>query len=182
MQWEPEIVAIAMIFLASKIRYEITDWEGRLPHQKYWWDIYVEDLNIELLEDICHQVLDLYSKPSEELTKSPPLPNSPKTPTRQAQPSKAENTTPMKTFPVNTTTIQPIKIRQGINLPQSTTSSNGQAQVPTPPIIPPPPPAPAIACPPMPPQWDPNLAATFYSKYNYPIIGISIFLTLKKNY
>ena len=76
LQWEPEIVAIAMIFLASKIKYEITDWEGRLPHQNHWWDMYVEDLTIEILEDICHQVLDLYSpKRAEEQPRvdSPPL-------------------------------------------------------------------------------------------------------------
>ncbi|XP_017492220.1 PREDICTED: cyclin-K-like [Rhagoletis zephyria] len=74
LQWEPEIIAISMIFLSSKIKYEITDWEGRLPSQKHWWDIYVEDLTVEMLEDVCHQVLDIYSKPRNEAPKdSPPM-------------------------------------------------------------------------------------------------------------
>lgn len=90
LQWEPEVVAIAMIFLACKLRVKpnnestsavIPDWEGRLPHHKNWWDVYVEDLGIDILEDICHQVLDLYQPPSED--EDDEEDTSPKSPTIQ---------------------------------------------------------------------------------------------------
>ncbi|KAG0712449.1 Cyclin-K [Chionoecetes opilio] len=62
LQWEPEIIAIALMYLAGKLsKFEVTDWVGRQPRHQRWWDMYVEGISMELLEDICHQVLDLYS-------------------------------------------------------------------------------------------------------------------------
>lgn len=64
LQWEPEVIAIALMFLAGKLtKFEVTDWDGRTPRQQKWWDMFVEDISTDLLEDICHQVLDLYSMP-----------------------------------------------------------------------------------------------------------------------
>lgn len=64
LQWEPEVVAIALIYLAGKLsKFEVTDWVGRTSRHSRWWEVYVEDISLELLEDICHQVLDLYSTP-----------------------------------------------------------------------------------------------------------------------
>lgn len=64
LQWEPEIIAIALMFLAGKLtKFDVVDWEGKTAKQSKWWDMYVEDISTELLEDICHQVLDLYSMP-----------------------------------------------------------------------------------------------------------------------
>lgn len=58
-QYEPEIVAIAMILLACKTgSYEIPEWDGQSPEHNYWWDVHVENLDELTLEDICHQVLD----------------------------------------------------------------------------------------------------------------------------
>lgn len=64
LQWEPEVVAIALIYLAGKLsKFEVSDWVGRTSRHSRWWEVYVEDISVELLEDICHQVLDLYSTP-----------------------------------------------------------------------------------------------------------------------
>ncbi|XP_051153912.1 cyclin-K-like isoform X1 [Leptopilina boulardi] len=75
LQWEPEIIAVALMYLAGKLsKFEVVDWNGRQPKHLRWWDMFVEDVTMDLLEDICHQVLDLYShannaKPPD----SPPL-------------------------------------------------------------------------------------------------------------
>lgn len=61
LQYEPEIVAIAMILLACKTgSFEIYDWDHRQSWHRNWWDLYVENLGISTLELICHQVLDVY--------------------------------------------------------------------------------------------------------------------------
>lgn len=61
LRYEPEIVAIAMILMASKTgSFVITDWDSRRPHHKEWWDVHVENLDPNTLETICHQVLDIY--------------------------------------------------------------------------------------------------------------------------
>lgn len=64
LKYEPEIVAIAMIWLGCKTQpppgIEVRDWEDRTPQHKNWWDSYVENLDSDILEDICHQVLDVY--------------------------------------------------------------------------------------------------------------------------
>ncbi|VDP02854.1 unnamed protein product [Soboliphyme baturini] len=90
LQWEPEIIAIALMYLASRLtKFDICDWQSRKGVKgEKWWDQFVEDLSMELLEgsshlaagnllsvlrlesvilDICHQVLDLYSNSKEKL-------------------------------------------------------------------------------------------------------------------
>jgi len=85
LQWEPEVIAIALMYLASKLsKFEVKDWKNRTPEQRYWWDQYVKDLDTEVLEDICHQVLDLYSQPTTETKLAPASP----TPTPGARPTK----------------------------------------------------------------------------------------------
>ncbi|XP_005187315.1 cyclin-K [Musca domestica] len=89
LQWEPEIIAVALIYLASKLsKFTVTDWIGRQPHHTRWWDMFVSDVTMDILEDICHQVLDLYQSNSKETTES----NSPP----QKPPSRADSPTPMK--------------------------------------------------------------------------------------
>lgn len=57
LQWEPEIIAVAMMYLACKIsKYDVTDWKGRTPEHQKWWDMFVRDMTKNILEDICHQV------------------------------------------------------------------------------------------------------------------------------
>ncbi|XP_055857176.1 cyclin-K [Episyrphus balteatus] len=85
LQWEPEIIAVALIHLASKLsKFTVVDWVGRQPSHLRWWDMFVSDVTMEILEDICHQVLDLY-QPSHANndTNSPP----------QKPPSRAESPT-----------------------------------------------------------------------------------------
>lgn len=64
LQYEPEIVAIAMILLGCKTQpppgIEVRDWKDRKSEHRNWWDVYVENLDSTILEDICHQVLDVY--------------------------------------------------------------------------------------------------------------------------
>ncbi|GAB6032943.1 hypothetical protein CHUAL_012135 [Chamberlinius hualienensis] len=79
LQWEPEILAIALMYLASKLKkIEVTDWNGRTSKHQHWWDMYVENISMELLEDVCHQQLDLYPN-SSKLDSSPPLTPPPST-------------------------------------------------------------------------------------------------------
>lgn len=57
LQWEPEIIAVAMIHLASKLsKFIVDDWDGRRQNHLRWWDMFVSDITMEILEDICHQV------------------------------------------------------------------------------------------------------------------------------
>uniref|UniRef100_A0A1L8DWC3 Cyclin-K n=1 Tax=Nyssomyia neivai TaxID=330878 RepID=A0A1L8DWC3_9DIPT len=87
LQWEPEIIAVALIHLASKLsKFTVTDWTGKQPNHLRWWDMFVADVTMEILEDICHQVLDLY----QQANNSASLPDSPP----QLPPSKASP--PMK--------------------------------------------------------------------------------------
>lgn len=75
LQWEPEIIAVAMMYLATKIsKYDVVDWKGRLPEHQKWWDVFVRDMTKNILDEICHQVLDLYSnnKNKVEVPDSPP--------------------------------------------------------------------------------------------------------------
>ena len=59
LQWEPEIIAIALMYLTSKLsKLEITDWIDKKENFKQnWWDQFVEDLGIVILEGIFSIVL-----------------------------------------------------------------------------------------------------------------------------
>jgi hypothetical protein len=71
LQYEPEIIAIAMLLLAQKTGvFEIVDWENKRPNTHNWWDVYVDDLAESTLENICHKVLDVYQYSSADLLAS----------------------------------------------------------------------------------------------------------------
>ncbi|KAI1289329.1 Cyclin-K [Halotydeus destructor] len=75
LQWEPEIVAIALMYLAGKLsNFQVTDWQNRLPTHKYWWELFVENITIGLLDAICHHVLDLYEIPVSDTPQDSPPP------------------------------------------------------------------------------------------------------------
>lgn len=64
LQWEPEVIAVALIHLAMKMnKCQVVSWANKTVHQKYWWEVHVQGLTTDILEDICHQVLDYYSTP-----------------------------------------------------------------------------------------------------------------------
>uniref|UniRef100_A0A6P4E0U0 Cyclin-K isoform X2 n=1 Tax=Drosophila rhopaloa TaxID=1041015 RepID=A0A6P4E0U0_DRORH len=103
LQWEPEIIAVALIHLASKLsKFTVQDWEGRQPQHQRWWDMFVSDVTMEILEDICHQVLDLYQSTQKEglQPSSPP----------QKPPSRADSPTAVK--PPNPLGILPSAVQQ----------------------------------------------------------------------
>ena len=146
LQYEPEIVAIAAMFLAGKLSKTRT---GKEITERKWYDVYVESLSIDILEDICHQILDLYAMPTEA-------------------------TTEVKDSPTHQSNVINQQIVQGIEeskIPVLASDSNGMNQVtsaipvlsntsqvsrPTPvsmiPTIPPPPPPASDVLPPLPPS------------------------------
>lgn len=95
LQWEPEIVAVALMYLAGKLsKFEVVDWVNRSPKHLRWWDIFVEDVTMDLLEDICHQVLDLYSQPANKSPSASPPPstmNRPPSPILSQQNNRQSN-------------------------------------------------------------------------------------------
>lgn len=58
LQWEPEIIAIALMYLTSRMsKIEITDWLDKKPEKstaaadkQRWWDQFVENLDLDILE------------------------------------------------------------------------------------------------------------------------------------
>lgn len=78
LQWEPEIIAVSLMYLASRLsKFDPSDWSGRTSSKTKWWEDFVEGMSMELMEDICHQVLDLYSKQAlkKDLTADSPPPS-----------------------------------------------------------------------------------------------------------
>lgn len=112
LQWEPEVIAVALMFLAGKLsKFEVADWNGRQPKHKVWWDMFVEDITTELLEDICHQVLDLYS-PQTQASGNDSPPSVPQPPKNEKKPPSV--TPPASVSPVAVTAatkpvVTPIK-------------------------------------------------------------------------
>ncbi|CAG0914634.1 unnamed protein product [Notodromas monacha] len=52
LQWEPEILAVAMIYLAVKLK--------KMQVEDNWWSQFVSDVSRETLDKICHLLLDVY--------------------------------------------------------------------------------------------------------------------------
>jgi len=52
LQWEPEIIAVAVMYLTSRLtKFDITDWQGRpAGYRGKWYEFIVEDVTLELLE------------------------------------------------------------------------------------------------------------------------------------
>lgn len=108
LQWEPEVIAVALMFLAGKLsKFEVLDWNGRNTKHSAWWDMFVEDITMELLEDICHQVLDLYSpQPQSSGGESPPAPSAAKQPKNDKKPPSI--TPPTSASPVAVVVSKPV--------------------------------------------------------------------------
>jgi len=85
--WEPQIIAVAVMFLAGRLcKFQPQDWAY---HGGRWWEQFIPDITIDLLEDICHQILDQYSKakPGKQQVKSKR--EHPKTPGDESESSSA---------------------------------------------------------------------------------------------
>ncbi|XP_031656727.1 cyclin-K-like isoform X3 [Oncorhynchus kisutch] len=62
LQWESEIIAVAVMYLAGRLcKFDLQEWTSKQSSRR-WWEQFVQDVPVELLEDICHQILDLYSQ------------------------------------------------------------------------------------------------------------------------
>ncbi|GAA6224483.1 cyclin-K isoform X1 [Lates japonicus] len=108
LQWEPEIIAVAVMYLAGRLcKFDIQEWTAKQSSRR-WWEQFVQDVPVELLEDICHQILDLYSqgnKPipqqmqEKERAAAPPAPAPPAPPQGQPPASNPPPPPPKKTSP-----------------------------------------------------------------------------------
>lgn len=51
LQWEPEVIAVAMLYLAAKLsKYDINNWVGKTASQTRWWEMFVNGVTLDLLE------------------------------------------------------------------------------------------------------------------------------------
>ncbi|XP_034435988.1 cyclin-K isoform X3 [Hippoglossus hippoglossus] len=86
LQWEPEIIAVAVMYLAGRLcKFDIQEWTAK-QSSRSWWEQFVQDVPVGLLEDICHQILDLYSQGNKPIPQQmqekerPPIPPIPAPP------------------------------------------------------------------------------------------------------
>lgn len=170
LQWESEIIAIAAIHLAAKFfKFKVKDWQNRQEHHKHWWDQYVENLDVELVDDICHSVLDYYGpQTGDSNSHSSPgqaqgggggqpqqQPQQQQQQQPKSQPGSRKNTPPP---PVPVVPAPPPGSGQAAaapppQQPPPQPKSRPQTPPPLPPAVPPPPPAAAAV--PVPPAHPP---------------------------
>ena len=52
LQWEPDIIAVSLMYLGSKLaKFDVTDWHGKSPSAKCkWYDALVPDVTVEIME------------------------------------------------------------------------------------------------------------------------------------
>jgi len=144
LQWESEIIAIAVMYLAVKLsKFEIRDWANRQPRQMHWWDQHVEDLETTDLEEICHQVLDLYAQPvtaTKDALVSPPPGAAPKVQHVAPKPAKPK----AHPKPSPSTPVQAVRSKSRPHTPPPPPNPAAPAPPPGPPTsaptAPPPPP------------------------------------------
>ncbi|KAL0968943.1 hypothetical protein UPYG_G00220270 [Umbra pygmaea] len=78
LQWEPEIIAVAVMYLAGRLcKFDIQEWTSKQSSRR-WWEQFVQDVPVELLEDICHQILDLPPTLTPLSKKASPQPSPPR--------------------------------------------------------------------------------------------------------
>ncbi|KAK2544011.1 Ccnk [Columba livia] len=51
LQWEPEIIAVAVMYLAGRLcKFEIQEWTSK-PMYRRWWEQFVQDVPVDVLEE-----------------------------------------------------------------------------------------------------------------------------------
>ena len=52
LQWEPEVIAVAVMYLTSRLtKFDISDWQGKPSgYRGKWYEFIVEDVTLDLLE------------------------------------------------------------------------------------------------------------------------------------
>lgn len=53
-----------MALQMSKLTLKL-DWEDRLPGDQ-WWDQFVSNLSTDMMEEVCHKILDYYAESTKE--------------------------------------------------------------------------------------------------------------------
>uniref|UniRef100_A0A915LF72 Cyclin-like domain-containing protein n=1 Tax=Meloidogyne javanica TaxID=6303 RepID=A0A915LF72_MELJA len=55
--WEPEVIAVALLYMSFKMARmgEGPEGEAKMGADTEWWDIYVQNLTVPMMEDICHK-------------------------------------------------------------------------------------------------------------------------------
>ncbi|KAL7074419.1 hypothetical protein ACQ4LE_006735 [Meloidogyne hapla] len=58
--WEPEVIAISMLYMSFKMERigESPEGEDKMGEDAEWWNTYVQNLTVPMMENICHKVLD----------------------------------------------------------------------------------------------------------------------------
>lgn len=52
LQWEPEIIAVAVMYLAGRLcKFDIQEWTAKQSSRR-WWEQFVQDVPVELLEGV----------------------------------------------------------------------------------------------------------------------------------
>lgn len=53
LQWEPEIVACAVLYLATRMKsFQVTDWQFKGRSNQPCWECFVEGMTVEMMEDM----------------------------------------------------------------------------------------------------------------------------------
>lgn len=57
LQWEPEIIAVAVMYLAGRLcKFDIQEWTAKQSSRR-WWEQFVQDVPVELLEGAPHEAM-----------------------------------------------------------------------------------------------------------------------------
>uniref|UniRef100_A0A3B3CN81 Cyclin-K n=1 Tax=Oryzias melastigma TaxID=30732 RepID=A0A3B3CN81_ORYME len=173
LQWEPEIIAVAVMYLAGRLcKFDIQEWTSKQSSRR-WWEQFVQDVPVELLEDICHQILDLYSqgnKPipqqvqEKEKTAAVTPIASPVLPVSNPPPPPPKKTSPQGGSPARQLKRSHTSPKDEPKAPEQTGSKIPRLESPMPPLPAVQPPGPSYA--PMPPGYAPPIPP--YHPHVYP--------------
>uniref|UniRef100_A0A915NSJ7 Cyclin N-terminal domain-containing protein n=1 Tax=Meloidogyne floridensis TaxID=298350 RepID=A0A915NSJ7_9BILA len=70
--YEPEVIAVAVLYMSFKMEkiaspLSLEGEEAKMEEDTEWWNIYVQNLAIKTMEDICHKVLDCVEDAGKQL-------------------------------------------------------------------------------------------------------------------
>ncbi|XP_059562488.1 cyclin-K-like [Myotis daubentonii] len=128
LQWEPEIIAVAVMYFTGRLcKFEIQEWTSK-PMNRRWWEQFVQDVPMDVLEDICHQILDLYSQGKQQMPHHTPhqlhqppslnpTPQVPPVPPSQSAPGPEPPQRPQKD-PQTSTQPPPLPLPQQVQQPK----------------------------------------------------------------
>ncbi|CAG0891475.1 unnamed protein product, partial [Cyprideis torosa] len=162
LQWEPEVVAVAVLSLAGKMnQLDSRDWHGKQPGQHRWWERFIEGIAQKHLDDIGHQILDMYDSNSKGGGGGDGLSQAPSSSSGAASSKSTPTTSPKgggKGEGASLESDRPTELLPASTAPQSNPSPSSalapkrEATSVEPPAAPLPPPPPPPSFPPPPPN------------------------------